>query len=997
MRFKNKIFNFIERAFDPNDKYHNELNDLMIKYSFRSKKVKEQNTEIPSINHKKVLSGDTTKYSAILDQHYVLYAPQYQVVDSNIFTIFSLNNLEAGISTDDNFIRSIIDNGIDYYIKIEQKPKDSTIIELKNALEMLNVHERTIEEQMKTSKQENVRLKEEQEDNLNQISLVQSHLEVIRNSHFSNMAKVSMGFKLTHTKSDISSIKNANIAFMSKIRQFGHALKPYFNKQQFLLFDYVNGTDNPLYKYYVSLDNTSIGSMQPFIYANFIPSESIIVGNYSTNNIPIVADIWDLPNQNGIIIGISGSGKSATSKSITTRNFIMNGRRIIIIDPQREYLYAAKVVGGDYIDILANTKNNSISINIFDKANYESEASNAFDLKVNDIITFLSFASSSVSTLESGELVDRPLEGNPIFYQFTSTLIKTFYAKNKIFSLEDFNDNEIPTLDDFILYVKDIKDNIEKSNRIALEGKTIENTDINYKNYLEAFKQISNACDILSNDEYAIFKGKTKISLSNRYIVFNTRDLSPRMNLLSTYVIMNYVIKTMSSDIIEEKILLVDEGWKLMSKLGSDYIKVIAKTARKFNLGIVVTTQQISDFDNEQGRALLENSSFMYIFKQKEITRNKEKLMTDFGLTDEDINYLKLAGPGEGVLKFGDDKYRIRYVLTKEELKFAESNITKLKDIVPNEIITTKKKIKETMITIQNKESLNLDTSYENKLLEYNRSMLDALQDIKSHLEFEAGSLGINEENIEDFILEDSGIYSLNINGKELFGPGVGVDEIRYLLNNGYFEYKIENDMSKMFQNEIFYVKSIVRPVEIFIYSQYLKNTIKRNFSKYLLGDPIVEHNSVILQVKSIKEVGKYYIYYPKTDTAQIIEIKEKGIFISPSPRKFDYFRDEIMNDNYVYIYDMINNNKLVFLESQFDMAKDKMLYDTKRIYIRIAYDYFLPYSNEDMLFEDGSNFYYVILTDKLFSTFIGPNGLVPKQYFKYDQSDLLLKSIFGE
>lgn len=997
MRFKNIIFNSVEKFFDPNDKYHNNLNDLMIKYTIKNNKKKTQDIKIDGITHAKILSGDPTKYSTILDQHYVLYPANYQIIDSNIFTIFMLKNLEAGISMDDSFVKSIIDDGIDYSLKIEQKSKDLSIIELKNALEMLKMHEKTIEEEMKTTRQDNIKLKNDQEDTLKQMSLVGSHLEVVQNSHFSNMAKISMGFKVPHVKSDISSVKNKNTLFMSKIRQFGHSLKPYFNKQQFLMFDYINGTDKPLYKYYVGIDNLSIGSLQPFIYANFVTNDSIIVGNYATNNIPITADIWDLPNQNGIIIGISGSGKSATSKSITTRNFIMKNRRIFIIDPQREYLYAAKVVGGEYIDVLMSSGNDSMTINIFDRANYESESLNAFDLKINDIITFLSFASSSISTIESGDVIERPLENNPIFYQITATIIKSFYAKFNIISLEDFDKNEPPTLNDFIKYINEIKIGIEKNNKIILEGKTIENDDINYQNYLEAFKLISNACNILEGDEYAIFKGKTKINLNNRYIVFNTRDLSPRMNLLATYVIMNYVIKTMSSDIIEQKILLVDEGWKLMSKLGSDYIKVIAKTARKFNLGLVVTTQQISDFDNEQGRALLENSSFMYIFKQKEVSRNKEKLMTDFGLKDEDITYLKLAGPGEGILKFGDDKYRIRYLLTKEELKFAESNITKLKDIIPDELISTKKKIKEIMMTIQSKQSLGLDTTYENKLLEYNRNMLSALQDIKNHLEFEAGSLGINEENIEDFVLEDRGIYNLNIDDKSLFGSGLGIDEIKYLLNNGYFEYKIEGDMSKIFQNEIFYVKTILRPVDIFIYSNYLKNLIKLKYSKYLIGDPTIEHDSVTIQVKAVKDVGKYYVYYPKTDVAQIMEIKGKDVFISPSPRKFDYFKDELINNNYVYIYDMNNNNKLIFLESQFDMAKDKILYNVKRIYIRIAYDYFLPYSNEDMMFGEDSSFYYIILTDKLFNTFVGPNGVVPKQYFRYDQIDNLLKRIFGE
>jgi len=994
MIFKNKFFNIIEKLFDPDSNYHNKANDIMIKYEASKSKSASTNLEIPTPVFNKLLENNIIKSDTLLNQHYANYTNTYQVIDSNIFTVLFLNHLEPGVEMSDVFVNNIINQKSDYFLRILHTPKGFSISKLRNALEAIKMREASLEEELKSKKHDPVI--EKQIENLDKTrQIVEAHLEALQNSTFSNILHVDVGFKLPHPSGDVRNIKNNILLFASRVRQFGHSLDLGFGKQHFLMYDYVNGTRIPQYSYYVSPDNISVGTLQPFIFANFVESNAPIMGNYESNKIPIPLDIWDLPNQNGVIIGISGSGKSATSKVITTRNLIMANRRIIVIDPQREYLYTAKAVGGEYIDLLASSRNETMSINIFDKANYESDESNSFDLKINDIITFFSFASASITLIENGVAISKPLEDNPIYYQFTSKLIKDFYKKYNILSLEDITEDRAPTLDDFIKYVKELKEGIEKNNIINLET-PITTEDINYQNYLEAFKLISNACDTLLGDEYAIFRGKTKINLDNKYVVFNTKDLSPKMNLLATYVIMNYVVKTMSSDIAEQKILLIDEGWKLLSQLGSDYIKIIAKTARKFNLGLIITTQQLEDLDNEQGRALLENSSFMYIFKQKEIERNREKLMTNFGLTEEDLIFLKNATPGKGILKFGDEKYRIDFIITPSEMKFAESNVTKLKELIPDEIIRVKKEIERLTNTLEYKRNLSLDTSYEERLLEYNRTLLSSLIDIKERLKSEAGQLEINEENIENFVLDDRKIYSLNVNGKEIFGPGVGIDEIKYLLKEGYKEYKIKNELTKVFGDEIFYIKTRIVPEEIFIYSKYLEVLVKKNYSKYIIGEPYIEHDTIVLQIKIPKASGKFYVYNPKTDTGQIFEAKNGEIIVSKSPQLYDYFKGETINENYIYVYDMNEKKAMVFLESQFNLSYDKILYDNKRVYIRISYDYFLPFSKEEITFGDNIDFYYVILTDSLYNSFVGPNGEVPKEYFRYNQAEELLKTIFG-
>src|SRR5258708_3596780 len=93
--------------------------------------------------------------------------------------------------------------------------------------------------------------------------------------------------------------------------------------------------------------------LSPFITKHLYNPEGILLGINARQEGLIFIDPFTvsndpLRNSNMNILGVSGSGKSVTSKIIATRLF-MKGTQILVIDPEGEYLDYARAMGGEII------------------------------------------------------------------------------------------------------------------------------------------------------------------------------------------------------------------------------------------------------------------------------------------------------------------------------------------------------------------------------------------------------------------------------------------------------------------------------------------------------------------------------------------------------------------------------------------------------------------------------------------------------------------------
>jgi hypothetical protein len=97
-----------------------------------------------------------------------------------------------------------------------------------------------------------------------------------------------------------------------------------------------------------------------------------------------------------------------------------------------------------------------------------------------------------------------------------------------------------------------------------------------------------------------------------------------------------------------EAFLVIEEGWKVTeSKAAGAWLNEYARRSRHWRLWLIFVTQLLKDLDNEQGRALMENSSIRLLFKNNK--RDLQFGRDPLGLTDTDIDAITalLTVPGE--------------------------------------------------------------------------------------------------------------------------------------------------------------------------------------------------------------------------------------------------------------------------------------------------------------------------------------------------------------
>src|SRR5205807_4477347 len=113
-----------------------------------------------------------------------------------------------------------------------------------------------------------------------------------------------------------------------------------------------------------NLDSSTAALTFPFVSSELVQESGILYGINRSNNSLVILDRFSLHNANSIIFAQSGSGKSYAMKVEILRQ-LMQGTKVIVIDPEREYKRLAESVNGTYIKLSAKSKE---KINPFDLA-----------------------------------------------------------------------------------------------------------------------------------------------------------------------------------------------------------------------------------------------------------------------------------------------------------------------------------------------------------------------------------------------------------------------------------------------------------------------------------------------------------------------------------------------------------------------------------------------------------------------------------------------------
>lgn len=404
---------------------------------------------------------------------------------------------------------------------------------------------------------------------------------------------------------------------------------------------------------YRNFNSGALTACFPFYNNEFYHENGVFCGINLTTWNPISIDFYDrslLDNSNVTVIGKAGSGKTFFVSLLTMRS-IIRGIRTVIIDPEGEYRKLTEALGGAHIYLGADSEE---CINIFDIEESDildeddrptGEKEVLINEKCADILNLVGVMAGGLTSGQRGVV---------------SKLCQELYADlginrdaNSLYLTEPFFDHEtkefyaagtkkvMPTFSDFY-------------NKLEKYGK--DNNDeeiIDLTNTLQIFKK---------GGIYGIFDCRTSKNLQNfanaPIVTFNVSKIEQdALRPIGMYIALSWTWEKFAKKNLHiKKRVVCDEAWMLVSKTmaGCEYtatfLETTARRIRKRNGGLLVASQNFSEFiSSDKGQAVLKNSVVNIFLKQD--STDADALKRTFKLSETEVNFLLTCQRGNILIK----------------------------------------------------------------------------------------------------------------------------------------------------------------------------------------------------------------------------------------------------------------------------------------------------------------------------------------------------------
>lgn len=356
-----------------------------------------------------------------------------------------------------------------------------------------------------------------------------------------------------------------------------------------------------------NLDTSSAALTFPFSSSELVQEGGILYGVNISNNSLVILDRFSLSNANSITFAQSGKGKSYTSKVEILRH-LMQGTKVIVIDPEREYKKLAESVGGTYIELSAKSKN---KINPFDLAT-TAQQKGSLTQHIQNLIGVISLAVEGLDKREKAAL---------------DKAIIAVYKKHKNPLLENLHE----------------------------ELHIIGQLELNEK--LDKF---------LSGTLSGILNKPSNIDLNNRLIVFDIQEIPENIRQVMMMIVANFIENTVKAK-PEKRLLVIDEAWMLLKdEESAKFVSGLVRRARKYYLGVSLISQQANDFlQSEYGRAIASQSSLRILLGQDSTTI--DKVVSEFDLSEWERNFLTSSTRGEALIIADQSHVAVTVVASEKE------------------------------------------------------------------------------------------------------------------------------------------------------------------------------------------------------------------------------------------------------------------------------------------------------------------------------------------
>lgn len=388
-----------------------------------------------------------------------------------------------------------------------------------------------------------------------------------------------------------------------------------------------------------------------------LENKGVMLG-LNKNKVPFIKDIYNLSNANGIVLATSGSGKSYFTKLLISRQ-LLNNTQVLIIDPQAEYIGLTQHCKGQLITISRDSET----------------IINPLDLMGHDYIE-KRLALMDMFKIMFGELSE-------VQKSILDKAITETYKDKKISAKS--NKNKKPPI------LKDLYKVLVKMDEKASQMEKA------------TYRALINRLYMYTDGVFSFMNRQTSINFDNDLVCFNIGDMPKQVKPLVMFLILDFVYMKMK-ETSKKKLLVVDEAWSLLGKSEeASYLFEIVKTCRKFNLGLLLITQDVADLVNSKaGHAVLANSSYSFLLRQKPAII--DSVVKTFHLSQMEKEYLLTATQGKGILILDNEHQELEVVASPKEHDIITTN--------PNEVIIKKAEMP--------KEDVNINTE---KILYYGKDL----------------------------------------------------------------------------------------------------------------------------------------------------------------------------------------------------------------------------------------------------------------------------------
>lgn len=369
-----------------------------------------------------------------------------------------------------------------------------------------------------------------------------------------------------------------------------------------------------------NLDSSSAALTFPFMSSELVQESGILYGVNKSNNSLVILDRFSLHNANSIVFAQSGSGKSYTTKVEILRQ-LMQGTKVLVIDPEREYKRLSETVGGTYIKLSAKSKE---KINPFDLAStFHTKADLAEH--VQDLTAVIDLMAENLDKREKAA-VDK-------------AILRVYKQAKK----------EQPLLED--LYAE-----LHKLGQLQLCER------------LEKY---------ITGSSAEIFNSHTNINLDNRLVIFDIKDMPANLRPIMMLIISNFIQNQVKAK-PEKRMLVIDEGWLLLQhEQSARFIAGLVRRARKYYLGVSFISQQADDFlKSDYGRAIASQSALRILMRQD--TTTIKTVVSEFNLSEYEQQFLLTCERGDALIIADQNHVAVKVVASEKEHPLITTDPTEL-------------------------------------------------------------------------------------------------------------------------------------------------------------------------------------------------------------------------------------------------------------------------------------------------------------------------------